>query len=472
MAFLTTSQTGNALGERRRHSRRTPSSIVYITLGLGNGGLLLNLGTGGLAIQAVGKLTPDQDLVLQFRLAGSRDTIKTVGHVAWLGPTQKEAGVCFTDLPGAVEQRIAEWIATQEQSAAIEVRPNRQPVAATTGNSVLPDSVFSPSIAPLTDFSPIPRGTSLNRVGGDGSSVSPGSPTSSTPENGALWGIEDRGSGDRPQQTTAKLPDKSAGFSMLYGARRQASALPAEVLSWPVNQDPGTSLPAVESNMVPPLSRIPAGPSLAGVGAAADALSRVGTPPAALSFPPANAAEMLVESSALASSEIIAPSEVLAASDSDSGILPSSSVPSDASRRQRKLILAGLAGGLVLLAGITISVRSGKVPKHPVSSGQAVSAVAPPVDHSETGSKEMPERSIPVETDTGWSVVMRKLFRQDHTATIDPKLLNVPVWTYQRNGFYYCAGSPEIKKLNNGSFMTQAEALQSGYQPHMGGYCY
>jgi hypothetical protein len=475
MAFLTTSQTGNALGERRRHSRRTPSSIVYITLGLGNGGLLLNLGTGGLAIQAVGKLTPDQDLVLQFRLAGSRDTIETVGHVAWLGPTQKEAGVCFTDLPGAVEQRIAEWIATQEQRAAIEVRPNRQPVAATTGNSVPPDSVFSPSIAPLTDFSPIRGRTSLNRVEGGDSSVNQGSPMSSTVGNGPLLGIEDGGSGDRQQQTTAKLPDKSAGFSMLYGAPRQASVLPAEVPSWPANQGPGTFLPAVESNKVPPLSRTPAGLSLAGVEAAADALSRVATAPATVSFPPAKAAGMLVESSVRASSEVIAPSEVLAASDSDSGILPSSSVPSDVSkesRPQRKLILAVLAGGLVLLAGITISVRSGKVPKRPVSSGEAVSAVAPPVDHSETGSEEVPERSLPVDTDTGWSVVMRKLFRHNDTAKIDPKLLNVPVWTYQRNGFYYCAGSAEIKKLKNGSFMTQAEALQSGYQPHLGGYCY
>ena len=475
MAFLTTSQTGNALAERRRHSRRTPSSIVYITLGLGNGGLLLNLGTGGLAIQAVGKLTPDQDLVLEFKLAGSRDTIKTAGHVAWLGPTQKEAGICFADLPGAVEHRIAEWIATQEQSALIEVRPNWRPVAATTGNSVPPGSDSSPSITPPTDFSPIPVGMGLNRVDGDRFSVNPASPTSNTPGNGALWGSEDRGSGDRQQQTTAELPDKSAGFSMLYGAPRQASALPAEVPSWPANQGPGTSLPAVESNKVPPLSRTPAALSLAGVEAAADALSRVATAPAVLSFPPAEAAGMLAESSVLASSEVIAPAEVLAASDSDSGTLPSSSVPSDVSkesRPKRKLILAVLAGGLVLVAGITISVRSGKVPKHPVSSGEAVSAVAPPVDHSETGSQEMPERSIPVETDTGWSVLMRKLFRHDDAAKIDPKLLNVPVWTYQRNGFYYCAGSPEIKKLKNGSFMTQAEALQSGYQPHMGGYCY
>src|ERR1700681_3895251 len=148
MAFLTTSQTGNALAERRRHSRRTPSSIMYITLGLGNGGLLLNLGTGGLAIQAVGKLTPDQDLVLEFKLAGSRDTIKAAGHVAWLGPTQKEAGICFADLPGAVEQRIAQWIATQEQR---EVRPNWQPVAATTGNPVLPGLDSNPSITPPID---------------------------------------------------------------------------------------------------------------------------------------------------------------------------------------------------------------------------------------------------------------------------------------------------------------------------------
>ncbi len=474
MASSMTSQTSNALAERRRHARHTPSAIMYITLGSGNGGLLLNLGIGGLAIQAAGKFTPNQDLVLQFKLAGSRDTIKAVGHVAWLGPTQKEAGVCFADLPDGVEQRIAEWIADQE-SATIEARPSPRLVAAPTGNSVLPGPVSNQPITPPIIFSPLPREAILNPRGEDGFSANPASSPFRTPANYAPVGNEDRGSEDRQQQTNGKLPNKSAGFSMLYGAPKHGSALPAEIPAWLVNQGAGTSLPAVESVTLPPLPATKGARSLAGVDAAAAGLSPVAAAPAGLSFTPAGAAGMLAESSVPPSSEVLASSDVRDLSDSHSGILPASPVPPAVSKEKqprRKLILAGLAAGLVLLAVIAISVRSTKLPKHSVPSREAVTAVAPAANQPVIENRKMQQRSIPVDTDTGWSALVKKLFRHDDTAKMDPGLLNVPVWTHQRNGYYYCAGSPEIEKLKTGSFMTQAEALQSGYQPDLGSYCY
>lgn len=474
MASSMTSQTRNALAERRRHARYTSSAIMYITLGSGNGGLLLNLGIGGLAIQAAGKFTPNQDLVLQFKLAGSRDTIKAVGHVAWLGPTQKEAGICFADLPDAVEQRIAEWIANQE-SATIEARPSPKLVAAPTGNSVLPGPLSDQPITPPIIFSPMPPEAILNPRGEDGFSANPASSPSSTPANYAPVGSEDRGSEDRQQQTNGKLPNKSAGLRMLYGAPKHASALPAEIPAWLVNQGAGTSLPAVESVKLPPLAATKGARSLAGVEAAAAGLSPVAAAPAGLSFTPAVAAGMLAESLVPSSSEVLASSDVLDLPGSHSGILPASSVPSAVSKEKqprRKLILAGLAAGLVLLAGIAISVRNAKLPKHSVPSREAVTAVAPPVNQPETERKAMPQRSIPMDADTGWFAVLKKLFRQRDASKMDPSLQNVPVWTYQRNGYYYCAGSPEIGKLKAGSFMTQAEALQSGYQPNLGSYCY
>jgi hypothetical protein len=475
MASSMTSQTRNALAERRRHARYTPSAIMYITLGSGNGGLLLNLGIGGLAIQAAGKFTPNQDLVLQFKLAGRRDTIKAVGHVAWLGPTQKEAGVCFADLPDGVEQRIAEWIANQE-SATIEARPSPKQVAAPTGNSVIPGPpVSNQPITPPIIFSPRPPETILNPRGRDGFSANPASSPSRTPANYAPVGSEDRGSEDRQQRTNGKLPNKSAGFSMLYGAPKDTSALPAEIPAWLVNQGAGTSLPAVESVKLPPLAATKGARSLAGVEPAAAGLSPVAAAPAGLSFTPAVAAGMPAESSVPPSSEVLASSDVRDLSDSHSGILPASSVPSAVSKEKqprRKLILAGLAAGLVLLAGIAISVRTTKLPKHSVPAREAVTAVAPPANQPVIENRKMQQRSIPVDTDTGWSALVKKLFRHDDTAKMDPGLLNVPVWTHQRNGYYYCAGSPEIEKLKIGSFMTQAEALQSGYQPNLGSYCY
>src|SRR5258708_2048667 len=99
--------------ERRHYVRHKSSSIVVIKLDNNNGGILLNLGTGGLSFQAVTKLNPCENLILHLKLDDSGEAIKIEGSVAWLGPTRKEAGVCFKDLPDRTQQCISEWIAKQ-----------------------------------------------------------------------------------------------------------------------------------------------------------------------------------------------------------------------------------------------------------------------------------------------------------------------------------------------------------------------
>src|ERR1700722_14698541 len=149
MPSITSGKT-ELVDERRRTMRYVPASIMYVTLGSGNGGILLNLGVGGLAFQAAGRLNQDQDLTLQFKLPGSRETITAVGQVAWLGPTQKEAGIHFTDLPSTVEQTIAEWIVKQEgaPTAPSEIQRKSAPISATQGRAVS----ARPTSAPLVMF--------------------------------------------------------------------------------------------------------------------------------------------------------------------------------------------------------------------------------------------------------------------------------------------------------------------------------
>ena len=54
---------------------------------------------------------------------------------------------------------------------------------------------------------------------------------------------------------------------------------------------------------------------------------------------------------------------------------------------------------------------------------------------------------------------------------IDDDQIGVQVWTSKRSGYFYCADSPFFKTLQPGSFMTQGDALQSGYQPRRDRYC-
>src|SRR5579864_7157381 len=85
--------------ERRWLVRYTPklSTTIVVELGTNNGGNLLNLGIGGLSVQSVAELDPDADIVVRFRLQGADQAIQTLGRVVWLGPTKKEAGICFND---------------------------------------------------------------------------------------------------------------------------------------------------------------------------------------------------------------------------------------------------------------------------------------------------------------------------------------------------------------------------------------
>src|ERR1700751_3634698 len=96
---------------------RQAPSIIYVGLGAGNGGIIINLGAGGLSLQAVAELNPETELTRHFRMQGEEHAIETTGRVTWLGPTQKEAGICFKNLPNNAEQKIAEWIARLEEPA-------------------------------------------------------------------------------------------------------------------------------------------------------------------------------------------------------------------------------------------------------------------------------------------------------------------------------------------------------------------
>src|ERR1700722_12468149 len=112
--MMTAQQSPVPSGERRHDLRRRVSSIVVVKLDDGNGGILLNLGMGGLSFQAVAGLRLEQDVSLSFGLFDTDETITVAGRVAWLGPTRKEAGIRFKDLPHDTEQSIAEWMAERE----------------------------------------------------------------------------------------------------------------------------------------------------------------------------------------------------------------------------------------------------------------------------------------------------------------------------------------------------------------------
>jgi hypothetical protein len=411
--------------ERRRHVRHKVPSIIYVGLGASNGGIIINLGAGGISLQAVAELNPETELTLHFQLEGTKQAIETEGRVTWLGPTHKEAGICFKNLVGKTEQQIAEWIAKLEQPAPgteTGTEPRPKPPPASREAPVQPIQNSIQAIAPR-------KKTENTR-----SNLPPEIPRESLSES-------------------CQLDD-----SMLRMRVRPEEGFVSQL---------GKSVESHAQHSDPPLE--PATPS---IGAAEilprDAVLRSGT----------------------SSSEIIEPDDRVFA-------LPESSASEFYWRRRRMTIsiVASIVGVLALIVVVLYLgkplglVGSGGKPAAPISPPTAVAPrsaprLGPAQRAARHGVKATPSPDAPradsvppilpvsVPQEGGWVARLKDFLGMDEHTKIDPALVNVPVWTIRRSGFYYCADSPEFEKLRKSAVMTtQGEALQSGYQPKLGSYC-
>lgn len=89
-----------------RHELRT---LTYVTLDQANGGIVRNLTHGGVGVQAVGALRPQQQLRLRFELRSPRLLVETRGEVMW-STSYGQCGIRFLDLPPRTSRQIQEWI--------------------------------------------------------------------------------------------------------------------------------------------------------------------------------------------------------------------------------------------------------------------------------------------------------------------------------------------------------------------------
>ena len=100
--------------ERRSYSRRPILLFTYAALGDDNGGLVFNLGEGGLALTAAAGLRGSYFTRMRVRFPDSQDEIETKGRLAWISDSGKEAGIQFVGLAEDVRARIREWVSLGE----------------------------------------------------------------------------------------------------------------------------------------------------------------------------------------------------------------------------------------------------------------------------------------------------------------------------------------------------------------------
>lgn len=135
---------------RRFHSRRQVRSLAYIDLGRDNGGIVLNLSEGGLAIHSAIMLSDRRLPHIRFQLPQSSNWVEARGEIAWASETKRQAGIQLIGLGDEARRQIREWVnsrgaaaaAAQTQAAsATESRPanslqaHAMPTQPTLGNS-------------------------------------------------------------------------------------------------------------------------------------------------------------------------------------------------------------------------------------------------------------------------------------------------------------------------------------------------
>ena len=93
----------------RTHYRHPLSTLTYVTIDTGNGGIIRNLNSDGVAVQAVARLRPHQRVRLRFELRFPRFRVETYGEVSWANDSG-QCGIRFLDLPARNRREINEWI--------------------------------------------------------------------------------------------------------------------------------------------------------------------------------------------------------------------------------------------------------------------------------------------------------------------------------------------------------------------------
>lgn len=446
-------RNGNIPEERRCHIRHRLTSIIYVELGPGNGGIIVSLGTGGLSLHAATKLNAETELALRFRLDPNEEPIETAGRVVWLGPTHKEAGICFKDLPADAERRIANWIAAQEH-----------PVPIAQGEPGPPKSRSMSGAAPTISIqAPVPASRATERFENTQPSLSLGNP-----------------------RRVLSEPSQPAQFS---------NAAPGLQRTTPPS--PAIAFPTPEERLERPSDKLLR-------GAPAKRYEILPKP-----AKPAPAAQELVPKDARLPALTPSPVKVIEVSRQTPQAIevsPQASQTNDSAasklRQQRKLAftVAACSAGILVLMVTIMSVSKPPADRdssgesaEPISSGAAAQAASAPQaapgapTDAGAGTDTSADAPVPadydllpilpthlpasVPRDGDWGAQVESMFGIDVPMKINPAVLGLPVWTVQHSGYYYCVDSLNSETPQTGALMLQGEALQTGYQPKLGKYC-
>jgi PilZ domain len=94
--------------QARAYHRHEPRSLTHVMFD-GNTGVVRNLSSRGLGVQAICPVRPQQRVHLRIILRSPRLKVDAEGQVVWTD-SSNFCGIAFVDLPARVSRQIDEWI--------------------------------------------------------------------------------------------------------------------------------------------------------------------------------------------------------------------------------------------------------------------------------------------------------------------------------------------------------------------------
>src|SRR4029077_2874237 len=92
-------------------TRKKPDQLVYLELGIGNGGMLLSISEEGFRFRAVSPVRSNGTMPFAFSLDG-RHRLEGHGTVEWLEEDGKSGGMRFTEVSEEFQATLNGWLAS------------------------------------------------------------------------------------------------------------------------------------------------------------------------------------------------------------------------------------------------------------------------------------------------------------------------------------------------------------------------
>lgn len=99
--------------ERRRAVRLNLEALAYIELGTNNGGVILNLSEGGLALRAAIPVMSDHIPAVRFHLPQLSNVFEIECRITWKSEDRRAIGVSFVNPSDSARMQIAQWVRQQ-----------------------------------------------------------------------------------------------------------------------------------------------------------------------------------------------------------------------------------------------------------------------------------------------------------------------------------------------------------------------